>query len=122
MTAPRALATTLLPLLLGLGTLVYSGVGHVWARSYAGDAFAVAFVVGLLGLVTPASLPVRLGIAAALALAIEFSQLIGTGSHRGTLSQLLVGSHFDTLDLLYYGAGLLMALALDMAVDGRKRV
>lgn len=113
MTYWRPTLTTLAPLCLGLVTLPYKGPAHEWARTHAGDALVVLFLVGLLGLVSSWSIGRRILYVAVFSFGIEFAQLFAGASERGNLLQLIIGSQFDVLDFVYYSVGLVLAAALD---------
>ncbi len=104
--------TTGLPLFLGTTTLFYGGYGHTWCRSHAGDILVVAFLVGLLGVVTQASLRMRLLSVALVSIGLELGQLSASSGEREGALALVLGTHFDLLDFLYYALGLGLAVAL----------
>lgn len=112
--------TTGLPLGLGLSTLIYQGYGHHWWRGHAGDAFVVAFLVGLLGSLTDWSLPRRLLLVAVVAAALEVGQLAAGAASRSEVTGLFLGSHFDALDFIYYAAGLVLAAILEVTRRSRE--
>jgi len=104
--------TTLVPLCLGLASLVYTGPGALWWRAHAGDALVVAFLVGLAGVVGRLSLRARLLAVAILCTGLELAQL-GASASRGPIAGLILGSTFDPLDFVYYAIGLALAVVLD---------
>ncbi len=108
-----AVVTTLVPLCLGLASLVYTGPGALWWRAHAGDALVVAFLVGLAGLVGTFALRARLLAVAILCSGLELAQLSSGAASRGPLAGLLLGSTFDALDFVYYAIGLALAVVLD---------
>lgn len=107
------MCATLVPLILGLTTLVYTGPGHLWWRGHAGDSLVVAFFVGGLGLITRAPLTYRLGLIGILFTGLELAQLTANAGSRGRFSNLVLGSTFDPFDFLYYALGLALAVVLD---------
>ncbi len=86
-------------------------------RPYVGDTLAVLLVYTALRAVTRLSVPAAALAAFAVAVAIEFGQYVrildqlGLGDNR--LARTVLGSGFDTHDFLAYGAGALIALAVD---------
>lgn len=115
MTLAARVVTILVPLGLGASTLVYDGYGHHWWRAHAGDALVVAFLVGLLGLLPTFSLRRRLVIVAIVSAGLELGQLGVDAGNRSTGAALLLGSHFDPLDFVYYAIGLGLAAGLEKA-------
>lgn len=109
----RCIVTTLLPFALAIAVLFYDGPGQPWARHHLGDSLAVAFLVGALGAVTRLSLARRALLVAVVAGLVELGQLAAGAPERGPAMQLLIGGHFDPLDLGYYAIGLAVAAVLD---------
>jgi hypothetical protein len=73
----------------------------------------VAFLFGLLGVLSSWSATRRLVSVGLFAAGIECAQLLAGASERSGAAQLVLGSHFDPLDFLYYGVGLGLGLGLE---------
>lgn len=102
---------------LGLGPVV---------RDVLGDALWAVMIVWWLGVLAPTMrLPVRGGVALAVCVAVEISQLLHTpaldAARRTLPGRLVLGSGFDPRDLVAYAAGVLAAVLLERAVSGRSR-
>lgn len=107
-----------IPFGLGLSCLVYDGPGHLLWRSHGGDAFVVAFLIGLLGLIPRLSFPRRATGIALLCAGLEFAQLQSGSAHRRGIEAIVLGTHFDPLDFLFYAAGIALALLLNRRSEG----
>ena len=96
------------------------------ARDVLGDALWAVMIVWWLGALAPTlRLRVRGGVALAICVAVELSQLLHTpalDAARRTLPvRLVLGSGFDPRDLVAYAAGVLAAVLLERAVGARPR-
>ncbi len=101
-------------LLAGLAIFVYRGPGWVVLRYYVGDVVAVAFLYFGLSAAWNGPVLARAGAIAAIALGIEFAQLLELTPKDGSLvTEIVFGSSFDAIDLLAYAAGLVGALAIE---------
>ena len=102
---------------LGLGPVV---------RDVLGDALWAVMIVWWLGVLAPTMrLTARGGVALAICVAVEVSQLLHTPAldavRRTLLGRLMLGSGFDARDLVAYAAGVLAAVVLERTVSGRRR-
>lgn len=104
-------------LLAGILILIYSqlfGPGWQFFRFYVGDVVAVAFLYFVLSLFWAGSAYLRAAIIGTIALAIELAQLFGLTPKNGNFwTQILLGSHFELWDLVAYGVGLTLAVAIE---------
>lgn len=103
---------------LGLRALAPGADVPFFVWKYAGSALWATAVVLALAIVTPrASTATHVGVAAILALAVEFSRLIDwppLDAFRMTLAgKLLLGRVFSLWNLVAYAAGILFGIALD---------
>jgi hypothetical protein len=105
---------------IALGLWVHRGgatLGPV-ARDVLGDALWATMIAWWIGAAAPrAKLRVRGAVALAICVAVELSQLIQApwldAIRRTTLGNLVLGSGFDTRDLLAYLAGVMAAVILE---------
>ncbi len=104
-------------LLLGALILLYhttDGPGSSYARNYGGDLVAVGFVYFTLKVLINRprwQLAVTTYLIAAI---IETNQLWWHAlAQRSSLATLMIGSNFDWVDLVIYGLGVLVSLAID---------
>ncbi|MCP2321864.1 hypothetical protein HDA40_000371 [Hamadaea flava] len=128
MTRPKALIAAVVVLLAGLG--VRAATAGVFAK-YAGVALYAVLVYVLVLVVAPRIRPaMSAGISLACCWAVEFFQLTSIPadlSSRSTIARLVLGSTFNTPDLLWYTVGvaaayLVHAWAVRPAVGGRPGV
>jgi hypothetical protein len=112
-------------IVLGLAVHRHGGALSPALRDVLGDALWAAMVAWSIAAVAPA---VRVAWRAAAALAfcvvVELSQLLHFATldaiRRTTAGHLVLGSDFDPRDLPAYAAGVLVAVLLELAVDGRR--
>jgi hypothetical protein len=81
---------------------------HPFVRGHLGDVAAAMLVYALVALTFRRG---RLAVAAAICFAAELRQLLVTPA--GPAADLVLGRHFDPIDLAAYAVGLLVALAWD---------
>ena len=110
----RAETTRLVAVALAIAavTLAYRGPGRALVRGHLGDVAAPMLVYALLGLAWRARPATRAAATFAIALVIEAGQLVWHA--RSTAGQLLVGAHFDPLDMLAYAIGTAIAFACEL--------
>ena len=111
---------------LGLGVHWRGGVLGSTLRDVLGDALWATMVVWWIGAVAPgASLRTRAAAALALCVGVEMSQLYHTpvldALRSTTAGDLILGSGFDPRDLVAYTIGVLFAVILERAGQGRPR-
>ena len=87
---------------------------HALIRGHVGDVAAAMFVYALVALVLRRG---RLLVAGAICLAAELRQLLVTPA--GPAADLVLGRHFDPIDLAAYAVGLLAAVAWERYPRGR---
>jgi hypothetical protein len=107
-------------LAIGVFSFFYPGPGRPFVRGYVGDVGASMLVYALLGLVWRSTARARALAAAAIGVAIEGYQAVGTTPH-GVVGEILVGSFPDPWDLAAYAVGLLAALAWERWWAGPRR-
>jgi hypothetical protein len=109
---------------LGVACVVYAGPGRAVVRGHLGDVAATMLVYAALAVVLPRLRIVwRAGATAALALAIELHQLLrSAGPPRGVAGELVLGAHFDWVDLVAYAAGIATAVTWERRGGGHQRV
>lgn len=111
------LLATLGSFLSGIAILVYtelSGPGWQFFRFYIGDVVAVMFLYFLLSLFWSGSVYLRAAMIGTIAVAIELAQLFGLTPKNGNfITQIALGSHFEIWDLVAYGLGLILAVAIE---------
>lgn len=90
--------------------------GHGIIRNYGGDVVVVIFLYALAGILTDWQPRTKLLVIGGLALAIECAQLFILHPG-GELQQATLGAYFDPLDLLAYALGLLIAYAIEAALE-----
>ena len=93
-------------------------------RDVLGDALWAAMIVWLLALVLPSATTRTIAIGAiVVCVLVELSQLLRAewlDDVRGTMiGHLVLGSDYDTRDLFAYGAGVVAAALLDVALRRR---
>ncbi|MEU6315230.1 DUF2809 domain-containing protein [Streptomyces sp. NPDC047014] len=115
-----ALAAALATVAAGLA-LRAAGTGSV--PKYGGDALYTVLLMALVVAAAPRLSPPRAAAAAlAVSWAVEFLQLSGIPaelSRRSVLARLVLGSSFNTPDLLWYAAGAAAGLFLYGAYRNR---
>jgi Protein of unknown function (DUF2809) len=103
--------------LVGVGILIYteiSGPGWQFVRFYLGDVVAVAFLYFGLSFFWCGPMLVRGAIIGMVAVSIEFAQLFGLTPKSGHwIAEIALGSHFEIWDLVAYGVGLTVAMAIE---------
>jgi hypothetical protein len=86
-------------------------------RPHIGDSLAVILLYLALRAVTPLRVMPAVGIALAIAVAIEFGQLFGLigalGLSGNIAARFLLGAGFDPLDFIAYAAGALVVIAVE---------
>jgi hypothetical protein len=111
--------------LLGIGSRRYAGVLPGFIAAYAGDTlWALAAFLGI-GLVIPrASTRTIAGLAMALSVAVEISQLYHApwidSIRRTTLGGLLLGFGFLWSDLACYAVGVGFGVMIDLGIGALK--
>lgn len=107
---------------IGLGLVVHLGGGALApaVRDVLGDALWAAMLTWWVGALLPArALRARAALALVGCFAVEASQLLHAPAldalRRTTLGHLVLGSDFDARDLLAYAAGVLAAVAVELA-------
>jgi hypothetical protein len=117
---------------LALATILVGLFVHRWAsglapavRDFFGDALWAAMIVWWIGAIAPrASLLARGGVALGVCFAVETSQLYHSPAidslRSTTLGSLVLGSGFDSRDLIAYTAGVVAALLVDRLFVARK--
>jgi hypothetical protein len=110
---------------IALGLWVHRGGASlgVRARDVLGDALWAAMMAWWVGAAAPGvTLIARSAMALGISVAVEFSQLIHTPAldavRRTTLGHLVLGSGFDSRDLLAYAAGVSVAALLERLARG----
>lgn len=108
----RYIFSALICLLAGLVIFVYRGPGWVVLRYYVGDVIAVAFLYFGLSAMWNGPVLARIGAITAIAVAIEFAQLLKlTPKDDSLITEIIFGSSFDPIDFLAYAIGLIAAYA-----------
>lgn len=102
----------------GLGVHFHGGVLHPDVRDILGDFLWASMIYWLVASVAPSSrLWLRVMTAIGICFAVEFSQLIQTewleAARRTSIGHLVLGTDFDSRDLLAYGFGAAVAGLLD---------
>lgn len=100
---------------LGLSTIPYTAYelpAHRWVRGYLGDAFTVLCLYALVSAFTGLRSRTKALVIGGFAGAVEASQVLIAGV-RGQTATLLVGAHFDTMDLVYYALGIVCGVAVE---------
>ena len=126
-TQHRRVAYIVLALItIAIGLLVHVGARPGDARDVAGDALWAMMIVWWLSAIAPrAGLLTRSAAAYAVCVAVELSQRWQTptlAAIRATrLGHLVLGSDFDTRDLLAYALGIGVAMALEALRRGPLR-
>jgi small neutral amino acid transporter SnatA (MarC family) len=116
-----ALATAGGFLVVGLGIRALAGVDSSGALAqHSGTALYAAMIYAGLFILVPRAEPWVAGVAAiAFCWLVEVLQLTGLPaelSERSLLARLVLGVHFDALDLVWYAIGVLPLVALHAAV------
>ncbi len=96
------------------------------ARDMLGDALWAVMIVWLISAIAPrAQLLTRSGVALAICVAVEFSQLVHTSSidalRSSTIGHLVLGSGFNPRDLVAYAIGVAAAMLLERIAIGFAR-
>jgi hypothetical protein len=110
---------------LGLGVHAYgAGLGRS-TRDVLGDALWAMMIAWWIGALAPSGpLRARSGVAFAICVGVELSQLLHTpelDALRSTrVGQLVLGSGFDVRDFAAYALGVLGAVGLEVAVRSRR--
>jgi hypothetical protein len=117
-------------LVVGLGIRLLAGHGGVldgsgpWAQ-YSGTALYAAMIYAGVFLLVPGAEPWVAGVAAvAFCWLVEVLQLTGLPaelSERSLLARLVLGVHFDALDLLWYAIGVLPLVVLHAVLVRHRR-
>ena len=102
----------------GLASRLWPGLLPDALGKYPGDALYAVMVYWLVALARPRDGIARTGaVALAICFAIEFQQLWQPpwlqAIRATTIGQLVLGSHFNALDLLAYTIGVLAAMAIE---------
>ena len=110
----RYAALAIVTIVLGLAVHLRGDTLPPSARDVLGDALWAAMVMWLIGVLAPSrSLWWRASAAAAVCVAVEFSQLLHQPAldaiRRTPVGHLVLGNSFDPRDLGAYGAGVLAA-------------
>ena len=93
-------------------------------RDILGDALWAVMIVWWVSVVVPAARTAwRAGAAYAFCVAVELSQLVQLPAldavRHTTLGHLVIGSDYDTRDLMSYAIGVLVAIRLDLLIRAR---
>ncbi len=109
-------------LAIGMAVLVYHelrhGPGRAIVRGHVGDVAATMLVYAMLGMVWHARIAMRAATTLAIAVAIELGQLVW--STRSGPLEILIGSTFDSRDLVAYVLGVVVAIAWELAAVARR--
>jgi hypothetical protein len=104
-------------ILFAIEVLIALFVRDAFIRPYVGDVLAVILVYCALRAVTRLGVAPAIAITLAIALAIEFAQLLHLldvlGLRSNRIAATLLGGSFDWLDLAAYAAGTLIAAAAE---------
>ncbi|MDP4097369.1 DUF2809 domain-containing protein [Paenibacillus sp. P96] len=118
-------ATTLLTMLLGLGSRAFADELPAFVAKHAGDALWAAMIYfAFRAVLIRQRLFTTLLLSLLFCYFIEFSQLIQTdwlnGLRSTVLGSLVLGRGFLAIDLLRYTAGIFVAGAADLLIARRK--
>jgi hypothetical protein len=120
-----AAAFCVLVLAAGLGVRAFTSFAGGWFAKYAGVALYATLAFGLVRLIAPRRSPLLAGaIALVWCWAVEFAQLTpwpAAGSERSGLVRLVLGSTFNSPDLLAYVIGIAVPLAGLWAISRGRR-
>ena len=120
-----ALATLLL---FGIEVLIARYTPPGFIRGFIGDLLVVILMFCALKTVSPWASRLLLPLVLAFAFAIEFGQAFGLVDKLGLghirLARIVIGSHFDWLDLLAYSLGCLLLLpgSIALSFPGRAKI
>lgn len=124
MTRATFVALALGTIALGLAVHRFGAAFGPGGRDVLGDALWAMMIAWWVGALAPAAaLRARIGVAFAVCVVVEVSQLVHTPAldalRRTAAGQLVLGSGFDPRDLAAYALGVLGAAALERAVRRR---
>lgn len=95
---------------IGVFAFFYQGLGRPFVRGFVGDVGAIMLIYAVLGLVWRTTASARTLATAAIGVAVEVYQAVGT-TPPGIAGEILVGSFPDPWDLVAYAIGVVAALA-----------
>ncbi|MBB6098685.1 hypothetical protein HNR42_002120 [Deinobacterium chartae] len=99
-----------------VAVVLYGGPGRTWVRGTLGDLLATALLFFVLGALTRWSRSVRAGLSLGAGLLVELAQALRV-TPSGGAGELLLGRHFDPLDLLAYALGVTLAASLEASLE-----
>jgi hypothetical protein len=120
----RYVAAALLTIVVGLGVHLGGSFIPPAARDVAGDALWATMMLWWISAVSPRSrLVTRAGIALGISWLVELSQLYHApwldAARSVTLGRLVLGTGFDTRDLVAYAGGVALGCLIDGLIRGR---
>ena len=104
----RLLNLALFLILLGIEVLIALFIRDRFIRPYVGDVLVVAVVYFFLRVFIPEKYPWLPAVVFFFAAAVEFSQYLGLADRLGVVNPVLrtvLGSVYDTMDIVCYGVG-----------------